>query len=312
MKKITYNQNPQKLQKATIFIVSFIFLIITYIGIVHQVSADGIGQDYKQIGGYIKFEGWDTVKDYIIVQPVRDYSKPSLGFNENNACKDEIRFVVINDSEVCNFGNGGHCTNYIPLAAIDTKYKSDIKFAGSDNIFGNEYSINCNSNAYKKAYVTDTEIPHMDEEIKKTDTLERKDYIVTFHGVNKANNKLLMSVSAPLMRYTNNMNDAKLFEASMFEDIFNHENNFFYLINEQNSVTAEPSQSIAPQSPSPVTKISKVISHVNTIEGGDNLSWKVMSYISVAMLFFITGLFINKMLVKKSSNIPSELPVEPK
>ncbi|MBN1168374.1 hypothetical protein JXA63_00635 [Candidatus Woesebacteria bacterium] len=182
-------------------------LLLSHISDIH---ADALRDDQKTIGSYVRFEGWENVSDYWIVQPIMaDWGE----------CEGKRDFNLLNSGDACNFGSESKCMGYSYPAAISKIFTSDIhKEIGSWGEGNITYSVNCNSDAYKNAIVTKTEIPHTHEVVSITNNLMRKDYIVTFEGVDEENNELIISVSDPIIRYTDDKEIANSFVESLTVD----------------------------------------------------------------------------------------------
>jgi hypothetical protein len=262
----------------------FSFVLFFIIPFVSSVNADALLAGEKQIQGYVKFEGWDTVKDYIIVQPQ---------FSEWDSCYNNRNFYLINDGNTCNFGSETHCSSYYHPVAISRKYLSDIRLReeNSDpNSAGSLYIIPCSSNGYKTAVVTDTIIPHEIQSISDKDPMVQKDYIVTFKGVNNNTHKLLMNVSDPIIE--TNQKDADTFKTSLTKK------NTLSVPYANITDTTTPTRSMATPTNGniPPSKPLYVVPIEQPKKTGNpaNIIWQITSYISVALLFFIIGLLIGR------------------
>ena len=86
------------LLKNTIFLLGF--TIMTLLLRTAPVFADALMPGTKTVAGFVKFEGWEKVADYILVQPE---------FTEWDDCNQRINFHLINDGDLCNFGSENHC-----------------------------------------------------------------------------------------------------------------------------------------------------------------------------------------------------------
>lgn len=260
------------------------------------VFGDALISGMKQVMGFVKFKGWETVKDYVVVQPV------SLG-NGDYCWKDRMSFRLLDDNDLCSFGNESHCSAYYPPRAIGRKYLSDIRLDQKQTPLSIEtYSVSCQSDAYKNSYPTDTVIPHEFEGVKESNPLERKDYVVIFNGVDTIKGKLLMTVSAPILRYKNDMRAAKLFENSLTRI------NVINVSSSAAEVSAAPQvkeNNVTPQT----SEVSQSYKVVPVESPGIALGqiWKVASYVSTALISFIVGMVLGKKKYKapNDGNTPS-------
>lgn len=257
-----------------IYALVFFVSIFVALGLfkVMPASADVLIPGTKQIDVLVKFQGWDTVKDYIIVQPYPGCTTWSSS--------PTTRFHLINDG--FDFGFESHGTYYPYPFAISRKYISDISSVDLSDDFGNWYSISCTSSAFLNSYPTDVVLPHGDEGvIDESSPVVRKDYIATFQGVDKQSKKLLMSVSEPILRYDLNSPEAKAFKAS---------------ITRNNTLSDIP-----PTSPPKNPKPKPILTPEAPLNNSLNTTWKVVSYISLAIFIFVLGMLIGKRksLVKK-------------
>lgn len=185
--------------------------------ITSKVYADYLPESSKEVGGYIKIKGWDKVSDYILVQPIGSWSSCDA-----NASSDAtMRFRLLNDGHIYDFGFESHSSQYYGIAAINKQNISDISVVRSDPKYPrqDEYLIYCNSEAYKNSLYTSEfeskEIPHGDMILKKEDPINRIDYVVTFTGINQSKKSVDFDVSAPINRTSLASADAIAFEKSI-------------------------------------------------------------------------------------------------
>ena len=257
------------------FLIICIFLFYLFIHL-HPLSADVLIPGTKPIFGHIKFEGWDTMKDYVVVIPRS---------TQWDYCDEKITFFLVNDGEVFKFGAGAHRSDYFYPVAIDRKYISDIIFLErqSEEEGGLEvYAVNCDSEAYRTAYKTDVVIPHEYETAPQTEEYNGKDYIVTFTGVDNDSRKFSMSVSDPILRYGFASPESIAFEESLTKS---------------NILTGIPlAVAVSPTIPTPTVTVSNptVTPTQETHSSTSGTFWKFISYLSVAAAAFLIGIIIGR------------------
>ncbi|MFH0739668.1 MAG: hypothetical protein V1819_00955 [bacterium] len=255
------------------------------------VSADVLAPGQKGVGVLVKFQGWDMVKDYIIAQPWYpecSINKPMGGTN----------FHLINDG--FDFGFESHGNYYTYPFAISREYTSDISLSSELSDYGNWYSISCTSSAFLNSYPTDAILPHGDEVVivDESSLVVRKDYIVTFQGVDKQSKKLLMSVSEPILRYDLDSPEAKAFKASLTK---NNTLSDIPPLEEKPLVVQVTSTTSLPKNPKPLPILIPEAPLNNSL----NTTWKIFSYISLIIFIFVLGLLIGKRksLAKVNDNV---------
>jgi hypothetical protein len=255
----------------------------------NSVHADALPEGQKQIDSFIKLEGWETVEDWIIVQPTYSewsacLSRDDVFVEEHNDSlpdADGIVFQLVNDGSFCNFGRWSHCIEYYDLVAINRQYQSDISVAGEFETNSGDidyyYSVPCDSKAYEKAAIATTAIPLISalgqDMVEEDDPLISRDYIVTFAGVDPASYKLLLSVSDPILRYEGA--EAEAFVQSLDYD--------------RNTLSLEAAES---------TPITGSVTNLDD-EGNDatnilGSSWVIIAAISVGLMAVVALFMVSK------------------